>query len=72
MMKIKMKPETIARRRAEALTEAARLRELFLKTYAGAQAELGLPPVPETGSRYSSFLPDGRCVIISADRLTVF
>lgn len=68
-----MKPETIERRRLERLAQEAQDRELFLQTYTDAQSKYPLPAeIPATGSRYSDFLPDGRCVIISADRITVF
>lgn len=68
-----LKPETIVRRRREREAELARQRGLFLATYEANQAKLGLPQLPPaTGSRYSSFLPDGRGVIISADKVTVF
>ena len=67
-----MRPETIERRRREREAEETRNRELFLATY--TQARIDYPELPDmpAGSRYSDFLPDGRCVIISADRITVF
>lgn len=70
---MKMKPETIERRKRERLAELAHDRELFLRTYAEAQVRYGLPGIvaPE-GFHFSDFLPDGRCIIISRDRLTVF